>query len=274
VLLGGDGSDLLQGGPADDVIDGGPGQDTVLGNGGSDQISGGEGDDALRGEDGADKITGGQGADIVQGQAGGGDDLAGNEGTDLVVGGAGNDKMAGGSGADVLITGSGTDKVNPGSGSDQVFGTTTDDINCNSGDKVSQSSGAAADDCGQLPRNEPEPDIWPKPPKHLRAPDPALSGDAPIDDPAIGARAAILRQPVPKALVDGKVMHQGEARKITMRIPAKYNQPIRVRVWVYDRNDNELVSFRKDTRSKEWVDIRTDGTVAGAWSAKVKCCVK
>jgi hypothetical protein len=274
VVFGGEGSDLIQGGSGDDVLDGGPGQDTIHGNGGSDQITGGGGDDALQGDDGADRISGDDGADIVQGQGGDGDVLAGNAGTDLVEGGAGNDRMTGGTGADVLVTGSGIDKANPGTGSDQVFGTTADKITCNSSDEVSQGSGAAADGCGRLAKSESPPDIWPKPPESYRPPDPSLSGDAPIDNVAMTAQAALFRLPVPTGLVPGTVMHQGDAHTFKWRIPSKYNQPIRVRVRILDRDGHELRSFKRNTRSKQWDDLSTGDAVTAAWSVQVKCCVR
>lgn len=273
-VLGGAGNDLIEGGPADDTLDGGPGEDTIQGNGGRDKIEGAGGDDALQGDDGGDKISGGAGADIVQGQGGSGDELAGNEGMDLVEGGAGNDKMTGGSGADVLVTGSGTDKVNPGAGKDQVFGTPADSVTCGSGDRVSQGSEPPPDGCKRLAATVAEPEIWPPPPADLRPPDPSLTGDAPINAVGLYAQAALVRLPVPRAVVDGEVMRKGEARKIKLRIPSDYDMAIRVKIWVYAQDGTVLRAFREDVRAKRWVSVSTGADLAGAWSAKVKCCVR
>jgi hypothetical protein len=272
-VLGGEGNDLIEGGSGDDVLDGGPGEDTIQGNGGSDRITGAGDDDALQGDAGGDRITGGQGADIVQGQGGSGDVLAGNQGMDLVEGGSGNDTMTGGSGADVLVTGSGTDKVSTGAGTDQVFGTPADKVDCSSLDEVTRGSQAPPDGCGRLPRSESKPDIWPPPPATVRPPDPGLTGDAPINDGALNAQAARLRLPLPKALVPGEVMHKGDARKIKLRIPSDYDMPIRVKIWVYAQDGTTLRSFREDVRAKRWVSVDTGADLAGAWSARVKCCV-
>jgi hypothetical protein len=191
-----------------------------------------------------------------------------------VEGGAGNDKMTGGSGADVLVTGSGTDKVDPGAGKDQVFGTPADSVACGSSDQVSQGTEAPPDGCKRLPKTESEPDIWPPPPDNLRPPDPSLTGDAPINAIGLNARAALLRLPMPTAVVDGEVMRKGEARQIKLRIPSKRDMPVRVKIWVYARDGSMLRAFRRDVRAKRWFSIDTGDALTAAWSATVKCCVK
>ncbi len=274
VVRGGDGSDLIEGGDGDDRLDGGRGEDTIRGNGGRDSITGAEGDDALQGDDGADRITGGRGDDIVQGQGGGGDVLSGDEGRDLIDGGDGNDTMKGGSGADVLVTGKGTDAVDTGLGADRVFGTPADRVSCSSRDEVSRGSQAPPGGCGGLAPNESEPDIWPPPLDTRSAPDPRLTGSAPINDGDLSAQAARLGPRLPKGEVRAVVLQQGEARKIKLRIPSRYDMPIRVRISVYRKDGSRLKSFRQDVRAKRWVSIETPGRLVAGWRATARCCVR
>jgi Ca2+-binding RTX toxin-like protein len=274
IVSGGDGSDLIEGGTGDDVLVGGAGEDTVLGDGGDDVIEGSEGDDVLQGDDGADRIAGGPDADIVQGQAGSGDALAGGAGPDLVEGGSGNDALSGGTGSDVLVTGSGTDTANPGGGSDQVFGTPSDSVSCGASDEVQTGAGAPPVGCARLPRNEPKPDIWPPPPDGTVAPSPSRAGAVPIDAPSLTAQAAYLTLPQPRGIFTGRVMHQGNARKITLRIPSDFDMPVRVRVRTYASNGRTLRTFRVNIRAKRWVTIDSGGPLADVRSAKVRCCVR
>lgn len=67
-LLGGDGTDELNGSRQNDVLDGGPGNDRVDGSGGDDVVRGGDGDDKLSGDSldvGSDVIDGGPGYDTI-----------------------------------------------------------------------------------------------------------------------------------------------------------------------------------------------------------------
>ncbi len=69
-LLGGAGSDRLEGVGGADLIYGYGGNDELDGGVGSDGVFGQAGSDALRGHNGDDKLTGGTGADNLDGQAG------------------------------------------------------------------------------------------------------------------------------------------------------------------------------------------------------------
>jgi hypothetical protein len=269
---GGEGSDLIEGGSNNDRLNGGPGEDTIRGEAGNDEIAGADGDDLLQGGDGADQISGGRAADIVQGQADGGDVLAGNDGPDLIEGGAGDDALSGGPGSDVLVTGSGSDTANTGAGSDQVFGTSADTVACGSGDEVRTGSKEAPAGCASLPRSESKPDIWPPPPADAVAPNPGQTGAAPIDATSLSAQAAFIRLPLPKGLFAGRIMHRGEGRKIMLRVPSEYDQPVRVRIRTYAKDGHQLRTFRTNIRAKRWVDVDTGGDFAVVWSAKGRCC--
>jgi hypothetical protein len=274
LVSGGEGSDLIEGGSDNDRLNGGPGEDTILGEAGNDVIAGADGDDMLQGGDGADQITGGPAADIVQGQGDGGDLVAGNDGPDLVEGGAGDDTLRGGTGSDVLVTGSGTDTASTGAGSDQVFGTTADTVACSPGDEVRTGSKAPPAGCARLPRRESTPDIWPPPPDDAGPPNASQTGDAPIDPAALTAQAAFFRLPLPFGVVSGRIMHRGEGRKIQLRIPSDYDQPVRVRIRTYARDGHRLRIFRTNVRAKRWVSVDTGGDFAVVWSARAKCCVR
>jgi hypothetical protein len=274
LVSGGEGSDLIRGGGNDDRLNGGPGEDTIVGGAGNDVVAGADGDDMLQGGDGADQITGGPAADIVQGQGDGGDLLAGNDGPDLVEGGAGDDTLRGGTGSDVLVTGSGTDTANTGAGRDQVFGTPADSVACSSGDQVRTGSKAPPDGCARLPSSESKPDIWPPPPDDAAPPNASQTGDAPIDPTGLTAQAAFFRLPLPTGVFSGRIMHRGEGRKIELRIPSHYDQPVRVRIRTYARDGHRLRTFRANIRAKRWASVDTGGDFTVVWSAKARCCVR
>jgi hypothetical protein len=273
LVSGGEGSDLIEGGSNDDRLNGGPGEDTIRGETGNDVIAGADGDDMLQGGDGADQITGGPAADIVQGQGDSGDVLAGNDGPDLVEGGTGDDTLRGGTGSDVLVTGSGTDTANTGAGRDQVFGAPADTVACGSGDAVRTGTKAPPDGCAALPSSASKPDIWPPPPDDAAPPNAAQTGDAPIEA-ALTAQAAFFRLPLPVGVFSGRIMRRGEGRKINLRIPSHYDQPVRVRIRTYARDGHRLRTFRANVRAKRWASIDTGGDFAVVWSAKARCCVR
>jgi hypothetical protein len=274
IVSGGEGSDLIEGGSGDDRLDGGPGEDTIVGSAGTDEISGGGGDDMLQGGDGGDRIAGGIGADIVQGQAGSADVLSGGDGRDLVEGGAGNDTLAGGAGADVLVTGSGTDTAHPGPGDDQVFATSTDTVTCGPGDEAGTAGNAAPRSCAKLARDESKPDVWPPPPSGAAVPDDHQAGTAPIDASGLTVQAAYYRLPLPRGLYRAQIMHHGNARKLKLRVPSDYDQPVRVRIRTYGRDGRRLQTIRANIRAKRWVSIDIQANFDAIWSARARCCVR
>lgn len=111
------GSDFIVGGSGSDELEGGTGSDLIFGRGGDDRLEGGQGDDLLSGGSGDDTLEGGQGDDTLVG--GSGDDtLAGGQGDDQLYGGSGDDTLEGGQGDDTLVGGSGDDTLSGGRGGD------------------------------------------------------------------------------------------------------------------------------------------------------------
>lgn len=121
VLLGGAGSDRIQGGDAGETVLGGHGRDEVYGGDGDDYVSAGSGRDYVDGQGGGDRISGGHGDDVLYG-LGTNNDITGGEGDDYIEGGKGNDTVHGGAGDDILSGGRGDDTVAGGSGDDVVYG--------------------------------------------------------------------------------------------------------------------------------------------------------
>lgn len=96
-----------------------PGTVTVLGGGGSDIIEGTAGNDTLIGGPGKDEISGGPGRDNIQGN-GGKDILNGNGGRDTIDGGGKRDTANGGAGRDTFIMNDGSrDTIDGGRGRDR-----------------------------------------------------------------------------------------------------------------------------------------------------------
>lgn len=75
------------------VAEGENGNDTLIGGSGSDQLQGGAGNDVLRGNNGNDWLVGGAGNDT----------LTGGNGRDVLEGGTGNDQLTGGNGRDAFV---------------------------------------------------------------------------------------------------------------------------------------------------------------------------
>lgn len=121
VLLGGAGSDRIQGGDAGETVLGGHGRDEVYGGDGDDYVSAGSGRDYVDGQGGGDRISGGHGDDVLYG-LGTNNDITGGEGDDYIEGGKGNDTVHGGAGDDILSGGRGDDTLAGGSGNDVVYG--------------------------------------------------------------------------------------------------------------------------------------------------------
>ncbi len=282
---GGEGNDLLEGGLNGDRMSGGSGQDTLNGGPGDDTLIGAGGDDLLQGGDGTDQLAGGDDADIVQGEAGSGDQVVGNSGPDLLEGGAGDDALRGGAGSDVLVTGSGTDTASTGSGRDQVFGQSSDTVSCSAGDEVSTGSKAPPRGCARLPRNEIQPYVWPPPPEGTAgfgtaappgaapiAGTPAPVTAAPIAGFGLSVRAAKLDIRPPNGYSRGRVLRRGNARTIKVRVPFKYDSPIRVLVITYGRDRKPLDAFYANIRAKRWYAVANRSAFDAAWTTRAKCC--
>ncbi len=127
VLLGEAGFDTIHGDAGDDLIDGGAQADLLWGGAGDDTIEGGDGVDTGYGEEGADLMTGGSGNDRLRG--GDGDDVIyGGAQEDRLYGDAGNDLIFGDAGFDLLEGGDGNDTLNGGGQADNLFGGTGDDL--------------------------------------------------------------------------------------------------------------------------------------------------
>jgi Ca2+-binding RTX toxin-like protein len=125
-VVGGDGSDELQGSPFADSMGavagkGDSAQDVIVGAGGRDKLAGGSGPDLLLGGAAADLALGGRGRDIVRGGAGP-DVLRGGGDPDELIGGADHDRLLGEAGRDVLRGRSGNDRLKGGAGSDRLLG--------------------------------------------------------------------------------------------------------------------------------------------------------
>jgi Ca2+-binding RTX toxin-like protein len=159
-ILGGGGSDRLNGSPkrdvilggdGDDSIDGGRGRDVICGGEGNDQLAGGVGSDELSGDNGNDRLDGGPGldygvyenspgrvaVDLSRGAATGwgtdslsatealigsrsGDTLTGNGRANYFAGLEGDDDISAGGGNDYLDGGRGRDRLKGGKGFDTV----------------------------------------------------------------------------------------------------------------------------------------------------------
>jgi Ca2+-binding RTX toxin-like protein len=144
-IVGGDGSDVLQGGALNDSLWGGGepsyfAEDTLYGLGGHDMLVaasdapaslwGGDGNDTCFGSNSADLIFGGSGNDSLQAGEGndscygeaGYDTLSGGSGADLLVGGTEHDKLLGGADADLLRGNDGNDTLDGQSQGDELKG--------------------------------------------------------------------------------------------------------------------------------------------------------
>ncbi|WP_180024732.1 calcium-binding protein, partial [Acinetobacter sp. YH1901134] len=126
VLLGTEGTDILQAYASGSTISGEAGDDQIYGNTGSDQLYGGTGEDKLYGGTGDDYLEGGADNDQLYGGSGndvlvggtGDDRLEGQDGDDVLQGGEGDDTLAGGTGNDTLIGSEGNDTLEGGAGND------------------------------------------------------------------------------------------------------------------------------------------------------------
>lgn len=117
-LIGGAGSDVLLSGSESAWLDGGDGNDrlqalatslksvTLLGGNGSDTLQGAGGADLLLGGAGSDRLMGGDNNDTLIGGIGS-DTLKGGAGNDLLIGGFGSDSIDGEVGIDIAVGGQG-----------------------------------------------------------------------------------------------------------------------------------------------------------------------
>ncbi len=174
VILGGSGSQTLDGTAGKDFIDGGGGDDTINGNGGDDCIDGGGGDDIIITTSGNDVILGGGGANTINAGDGNNTIISGNgkdtitttgsgtnsidagggtniittgDGADTITSGNGSDTINSGGGNDIITTGGGTNIVNAGAGNDTVNadGSNNDTIHGDDGDDTINDTGGGTD---------------------------------------------------------------------------------------------------------------------------------
>jgi Ca2+-binding RTX toxin-like protein len=103
------------------LLIGGPGTDFIQGRGGNDEIVGGEGDDFIDGQNGDDSVEGGLGPDRLSGGRGS-DTLDGGADPDEIFGDGGNDRLFGGDDDDVLHGGLGFDACDGGGGANAFTG--------------------------------------------------------------------------------------------------------------------------------------------------------
>ena len=101
-VLGGSGSDRIEGSNHAHAIHAGAGDDVVIGGRGHDTLAGDAGDDSIYGGRGSDRITGGDGNDRLWGNAGESNFLSGGAGDDglHIDNGEPGDAVDGGSGRD------------------------------------------------------------------------------------------------------------------------------------------------------------------------------
>jgi Ca2+-binding RTX toxin-like protein len=136
-ILGGSGSDVLEGSAAVNKLDGGPGSDTMNGLGAQDwvdyssrsngvvvDLDGEVGDDGEAGEgdsvgEDIENIAGGAGDDVLVGSSSG-NELLGGTGADDLSGGDDSDRLRGGPGDDWLEGGLGGDHLQGDAGLDMV----------------------------------------------------------------------------------------------------------------------------------------------------------
>ncbi|MGJ3254170.1 MAG: DUF4347 domain-containing protein [Elainellaceae cyanobacterium] len=117
----------LVGGRGSDSLDGTIGSDTLSGRGGDDTLRGLECDDDLFGQRGEDILLGGPDEDMLRGNQND-DVLRGGPGDDVLGGGLGSDRMFGGAGNDSLRGGRSTDELNGRQGDDNLRGNLGDDV--------------------------------------------------------------------------------------------------------------------------------------------------
>lgn len=148
-------ANLMIGGAGSDALNGLGGNDEIAGNSGDDLLTGGNGEDLLCGEAGADRLLGGWQSDTLSGGSGAdrllgdqewlssqgaNDRLDGGDDADLLIGDAtniygsgkgGNDRLTGGAGNDILIgdgdamtdgAKGGADTLEGGDGDDWLYG--------------------------------------------------------------------------------------------------------------------------------------------------------
>lgn len=148
-------ANLMIGGAGSDALNGLGGNDEIAGNSGDDLLTGGNGEDLLCGEAGADRLLGGWQSDTLSGGSGAdrllgdqewlssqgaNDRLDGGDDADLLIGDAtniygsgkgGNDRLTGGAGNDILIgdgdamtdgAKGGADTLEGGDGDDWIYG--------------------------------------------------------------------------------------------------------------------------------------------------------
>jgi Ca2+-binding RTX toxin-like protein len=250
---GGPGDDLIETGGAADTVSGGTGTDSLVLGGGDDQAAGGGGDDLLAGDDGADRLAGDAGADMIEGGPGSGDVLSGGPSGDLIRGGPGDDTVDGEGGDDALIGGGGNDALTTGSGTDVVFAADggPDTVTCRPGDRVRGAAGERPQLCSPLPAAVTAPAAWP---------------------PVRGGRRAAPAMVPPDPKVRITLRQRGNARRISVQVPARIDAPVTLRFLTYDRARHRVRSFYRDVRTKHWQSFTDPDPGPGAWYVRGRCC--
>lgn len=135
-------ANAMIGGAGSDILNGLGGNDEIAGNSGDDTLTGGNGEDLLWGESGADMLIGGWQSDMLSGGAGA-DRLVGDQ--EWLSSQGANDRLDGGGDADLLI-GDATNIYGSGKGgSDRLTGGTGNDILIGDGDVMTNSAKGGAD---------------------------------------------------------------------------------------------------------------------------------
>lgn len=135
-------ANLMIGGAGSDALNGLGGNDEIAGNSGDDTLAGGNGEDLLWGEAGADMLIGGWQSDTLSGGTGA-DRLVGDQ--EWLSSQGANDRLDGGDDADLLI-GDATNIYGSGKGgSDRLTGGAGNDILIGDGDVMTDSAKGGAD---------------------------------------------------------------------------------------------------------------------------------
>ncbi|MGC1494455.1 MAG: matrixin family metalloprotease [Sulfitobacter sp.] len=126
-VLGGSGSDRIEGSEANNTLRGGLGGDTMFGAGGEDSIFGQVGNDLIFGDEGNDLLFGEGGFDTIYGDFGSDTILGGNH-ADSLFGGLGDDSLLGEDGYDQLYGDEGNDTLFGGGVADRLYGGEGNDV--------------------------------------------------------------------------------------------------------------------------------------------------
>lgn len=135
-------ANLMIGGAGSDTLNGLGGNDEIAGNSGDDTLAGGNGEDLLWGEAGADMLIGGWQSDTLSGGSGA-DRLVGDQ--EWLSSQGANDRLDGGDDADLLIGDAANIYGSGKGGSDRLTGGAGNDILIGDGDVMTDSAKGGAD---------------------------------------------------------------------------------------------------------------------------------